>query len=215
MTSSVGALLPPNNQAPFERALAAGMSDDLPVPIAQTLDPDTAPEKWLPILAFGESVDLWFDDWPVERKRQVIQDWPRLASLVGTRAAAAEFLALVDAQIVDEVSYPTPFVFGQTTMRDGMTIHHPHHKTYFLIKISPRVRSDHFTFGRSFIGHNHCFHTVDDEPLQRVFAALRAAKVPETQYGVDFGWKRPVRFADAWSLGTPRRFNHYIDRNTL
>ncbi len=37
--TDVAALLPPPSTGPFERAMAAGMSDDLPVPYAQILNP--------------------------------------------------------------------------------------------------------------------------------------------------------------------------------
>ena len=56
----------------FERAGAAGLSDDRPVPYEEIMDPYRSPERFLPLLAAHHSVDLWYDDWPTARRREMI-----------------------------------------------------------------------------------------------------------------------------------------------
>ena len=109
--TDVVALLPATPTGPFERAMAAGMSDDLPVPYAQILNPYDTPVIWLPWLAAHHAVDLWFDDWPEARKREMIAqcagvstvypDDPPLGELKGTLKGLKRYLEFVDATIVD------------------------------------------------------------------------------------------------------------------
>ncbi|WP_348640128.1 phage tail protein, partial [Rhizobium sp. FKY42] len=54
MMAEVKPLLPSSSGA-FEYALAAGMSDDLPVPYAQIMDPYQTPVRFLPWLAAHHS----------------------------------------------------------------------------------------------------------------------------------------------------------------
>jgi P2-related tail formation protein len=212
--SAVGQVLPDTPEV-FEEAVAAALSADLPVPFAVLMDPAETRPDMLPWLAAHESVDLWYSDWSEERKRLMIADAPALAKLVGTRAAAERFLDYVDAVIIHKVSYPAPFVIGKTHLGDRVTIHQDHHKAYYLILISPRVEPDHFVIGQSRVDQVIRVRDVDYEPMRRVKAALRAAKAPDTEYAVDFGWKRKVTFADAWPLGTPRPLDLYIERTRL
>ncbi|WP_099864733.1 phage tail protein I [Pararhizobium haloflavum] len=204
-------LLPQNAQS-YEKALAFAATDTLPVPLAEILDPDTCPVEWLPFLAAHESVDLWYEDWPVERKRQMIRDSLMLSSIRGTRAAAEPYLAYVDAELVDRISHPTRFVIGWTPIRDQMRVHHPHHTAHFLVKTSPIVAPDHFIIGRSPVDQPITVRDVDTTPLTRARTALAKSKSPETFYSVDFGWQRPITFDEA-SFGG--RFDIYTNRTRL
>jgi len=212
--SSVGTVLPDKADT-FEKALAAAMSDELPVPFAILMDPAQTRADMLPWLAAHESVDLWYSDWSEARKREMVADAMELAKLVGTRAAAERFLDYVDAVIIHKISYPAPFVIGKTHLADRVTIHQDHHKAYYLILISPRVEPDHFVIGQSRVDQVIRVRDVDYEPMRRVKTALRAAKAADTEYAVDFGWKRKVTFADAWPLGTPRPLDLHIERTRL
>ncbi|WP_319533423.1 phage tail protein I [uncultured Cohaesibacter sp.] len=113
-----------SNAMPIEKAMAAGMSDDLPVDYATIMDPYQTPAKWLPSLAAHYSVDLWFSDWPEERKREMIAQcaglstiYPgeQLAELKGTLEGLKRFLWFVDAEIVDRIAYPCRFVLGRSS----------------------------------------------------------------------------------------------------
>lgn len=97
---------------PFERALFAGMNDTLDVPIAEMLDPAKTRPEFLPFLAHANSVDLWFDDWSDDRKRQIIAEWPEIAARIGTRAGIERILKYVDAELVDVMAPPQSFVVG-------------------------------------------------------------------------------------------------------
>jgi P2-related tail formation protein len=203
----------PDNSDVFERALAAAMSDILPVPVREKLDPDTTSEEFLPFLAHGEAVKLWFDDWPVARKRHVAKEWLKsYASIIGTRAALEPFLALVEADLIDRISNPTYFVIGETPISDGMRVGHGPHYLTALVKASPVAEPDHFTIGVTPVDQPIRVHDIDTTALDRAKAAMRAAKAPETHYTVDFGWLRPATFDDAVPFDEARRFDALIER---
>ncbi|MET0170903.1 MAG: phage tail protein I, partial [Agrobacterium vaccinii] len=122
--SDVSVLLPSSSDV-FELALASGMSDDLPIPYAEIMDPYRTPVRFLPWLAAHHSVDLWFDDWPDDRKREMIAQcagvstiYPAspLAALKGTLAGLKRYLAFVDAEIVDRIAHPSRFTFGRAVI---------------------------------------------------------------------------------------------------
>lgn len=212
------AALSANAPLPLTRALAAAMSDTLPVPIEQTLDADTADEKFLPFLAANESVKIWYDDWPEERRRLVAKRWlADYASIIGTRAALHPFLALVDATVVDRIASPRRFFFGKSFVgRDP--IQHPPFTGRYLVKVALPDRAGAMVMRRSFIGKAF-FHRPDIEPIRRANAAMVAAKGPSTQYTVDYAHRRPLRLSDRPVLGTARepgpKLNSFIDRIAL
>ena len=195
---------------------AAGMSDELPVPIAQLFNVETTTEEFLPYLAFNEGVKIWYDDWPIERKRGVAKNWLKdYASIIGTKAALEPFLALVDAELIDKVTHPTHFVIGVTPIEDGMRVHQEPFLLHALVKASPIADPEHFTIGVTSVDEPIRVLDVDNEPLERAKAAMRAAKSPETEYTVDFGHKRPPTFADAVPFSEARPFNALIDRERV
>src|SRR5690606_24590521 len=67
----------PKSSTPLERNLAEANADielvDTSV-IVQVTRAESAPEKFLPYLAWEVSVDRWSDAWPEETKRRVIQE---------------------------------------------------------------------------------------------------------------------------------------------
>lgn len=209
---SVPALLPSNATA-FEKAVGAGMTDVLPVPFRQILNPATAPERFLPFLAAHRSVDLWFGDWPVERKRQMIADAVRLARLKGTRAGTLAFLDYVDAELLDIIAHPSPFVIGRARIERTPIAHKPFSARH-LVKIETSVPPRSFVMGRAVIGRSR-LKTPSPEPFNRVLAALRVAKAPETEYRVDFGDKRQWRLADNVPLAAALPVGAYLDRTRL
>jgi phage tail-like protein len=79
--------------------------DDLP----KVFDPAQCPARLLPWLATVFSVDVWFDEWSEQRKRDVIANSIRLHRLKGTLAGIEEYAALVDARIVEAVTPPSLF----------------------------------------------------------------------------------------------------------
>lgn len=203
----------PSNSGPFERAVAHAMTDELPVPIAQIMDPDTTPVEWLPWLAAHESVDLWFDDWSVERKRQMIKEATELAALKGTHEAALRFLGFVDAEVIDTVSYPARFRFGGSS-KSFTPINHPPFKARYLIKVALTKPVNAFVFGQSAWGKG-AFRTVDLEPIRRAKLALRVSKAPETEYLVSFAWRRPAIVGDAIPLEDELSIGGFVDRMRL
>lgn len=209
---SLPALLPSNSGA-FERAVAEGMQADLPVPLRQVLDPATTPEEFLPFLAAHRSVDLWFADWPVERKRQMVAEAIRLARIKGTRAATLAFLAYVDAELLDIISHPARFVIGRARISRTPTGHKPFSARH-LIRIETFTPPRAFVMGHSVIGRAR-FKTPSREPYERVRAALRASKAPETEYRVDFAHKRQWRLEDNVPLDSDLPVGAYLARNRL
>jgi len=211
--TTVPELLPARSTTAFERALGAAMSDVLPIPMRESLDPATAPARFLPFLAAHESVDLWFDDWPEERKRSMIADAVRLAALKGTRAAAAAFLAYVDTAIVHKRSYPSRAPVGRIAA--GVTpINHPDFTARFLLKTGLRARKRSVLVGRTAIGRA-CLRTIDREPLRRARRALVASKAPATAYSATFAHRVPITLDDGLDLDAGLPLGAFQDRTHL
>lgn len=205
-------LLDPEAQA-FERVLARAMSDDLPVPIADIMNPATTPAEFLPFLAAHESVDLWFDDWPEARKRQMVAEALELAGLKGTHTGVVRYLGYVDAEVIDTVAYPARFVFGRSSPT-FTPINHPPFKARYLVKVLLERPFNAFEIGRSALGFAAA-RTVDLEPIRRAKLAMSIAKAPEAEYLVSFAWRRAATFGDAILFDDAAPFGAFIDRATL
>lgn len=202
------------NKQPWEQAIAHGMSDELPVPYDQIMDPDTTPEAFLPILAAHNGVQLWYPDWPVERKRKIIKEWPMLAKLIGTRAAAQAFLDYVDAEIIDKASYPAVPPIGKI----ALGIHPWRFKPYvarYLVKVTLVAPVNAFCVGRSAVGRS-VVRPPSDEPIRRALEALLVSKSPATEYGVMFSWRVPQTLDDVLDLdGEGYVLGSYRDRHRI
>ncbi|MEW6257426.1 MAG: phage tail protein I [Pseudomonadota bacterium] len=209
---SVEAVLAPKS-GPFVQALAAAMSDDLPVPIRQVLDPAEAPSAFLPWLAVHDGVRLWFSDWSEARKRTVITNGPTDAGMVGTRPGSVRYLSYVDGILLDAVVYPSRFVQGRAVL--GRTpIGHPPFLARYLVKVETVTPPRALVLGRGVLGRARLKRPTR-EPFNRALAALRTAKAPETEYRVDFGHLRPLSIADAPPLDGTFALDAYVSRNWL
>jgi phage tail P2-like protein len=209
---SVGDLLP-GARGTFEEAVAAGMSDDLPVPIEDVVDPAQTPIAFLPWLAVHYGVRLWFSDWPEDLKRFVIDEAPALNFMIGTRAAIPALLAYVDAALVDVRAYPQRFVFGRAVV--GRTsVRHPAFMARYLIHVETATPRMGFVYGRAVLGR-HAGRTPSREKFRRARAALRAAKSPETEYRVSFQHKRQITIADGVPLDGTYALGQFISRTRL
>lgn len=203
----------PSNSGAFERAAAEAMTDNLSVPIRQIMDPQQTPAEFLPFLAVHRGVKLWFADWPEQRQRDMVEQAPELAKLVGTHDGAVRHLAFVDAVIVDTVAYPARFVFGQSAI--GVTpINHPPFKARYLVQVTLTRKPNSLIFGQSAIGRA-ALRAVDMEPIRRAKLALQVAKAPEAEYVVAFAWRRPISFGDAILADGTHKFGGYLDRHRL
>jgi P2-related tail formation protein len=197
----------------LEEGFAVAMTDELPVPLRQALDPQTAPVNLLPFLAAHDSVDLWYPDWSEERKRRMIEEAPELATLIGTRAAAARFLPYVDTEIIHKMSHPARFPVGRIAV--GLSpIQHKPFLTRFLCKValtpSPRaVCVERTAVGRAAV------QTINREPLRRAQMALTVSKGPYTAYTVTFAHRIPITLDDGFDLDEGHVFGAYRDRIRL
>lgn len=219
--SRVGSLLPPSSGV-IERGMAAGASDDLPIPYEDMIDPYRTQARFLPWLAAHYSVDLWFDDWPEARKREMIAQcaglstiYPAspLAALKGTLAGLRRYLEFVDAEIVDRIAHPRRFVFGRAVI--GRTpINHQPFTAHYLVKVHLKTHVNRFAIGRSAFGKS-ALTQVSLEPLRRAKLAMVAAKTPETMYSVSFAWRRPITFSDNILFDDGNHFGGFIDRKRL
>jgi hypothetical protein len=202
-----------SNAGAFERAIAEAMTDELPVPIRQIMDPAQTPVSFLPFLAAHRSVDLWFEDWSEERKRALVADWPRLAALVGTRAAPARFLAYVDAQLVSVLSHPhRPFTGRYPTGR--VLFGHPPFRSIYLVKAASHAPKLGFCTGRHPTGRRPT-RAADFTGAKRALQALQIAKSEYTEVLVDFANYRPLTAGDAILAGRGMRAGQYIPRKRL
>lgn len=188
----------------FEKALIAGMTDDLPIPYDVIMDPYRTPVRFLPWLAAHYSVDLWYDDWSEERKREMIAqcaglstDYPAspLAALKGTLVGLKRYLAFVDADIIDRIAHPARFTFGRAVIGRTPIAHQPF-TAHYLVHVTLRAPKNHFQIGRSAFGHA-ALTSVDLEPIRRARRAMVTAKTPDTLYTVSFAWRRPITLQDA------------------
>ncbi|MQY44505.1 phage tail protein I [Rhizobiales bacterium RZME27] len=220
--SYAGDLLPRDSSGPFEHAIAAGVSDDLPIPYAAVLNAYTSPVRFLPWLAAHHSVDLWFDDWSDDRKREMIAQaagvstvYPAspIGELKGMRAGAQRYLDFVDADIVDLVSHPARFTFGRAVL--GRTpINHLPFTAHYLVRVTLEAPVGRFQVGRSSFGRG-ALRPVDLEPLRRAKRALSVAKVPDTQYSITFAWRRPITIQDGIPIDGSHAVAGWMDRKCL
>lgn len=197
----------------FSLALAAAMSDDLPVPIRAALDPAATPVDFLPFLAAHDGVRLWFSDWTEARRRQVVAEAPQLAGRIGTRPALVTLLGYVDATLVDTVSYPERFVLGRAVIGRTPIGHGPWLARY-LVKVVTHKPPRAFAMSRAVIGRSR-LKTPSREPFRRALMATRAAKGPETEYRIDFAHKRPLTVEDAPVLDGSFLLGAHVDRHQL
>jgi len=186
-------LLPDNAQT-FEKGLAAGFDDTLPVAIREALDPDTAPVALLDHLAALEGVPLWFGQWSEARKRQMLKEALRLGMMRGTLEGLDRLLAYVDAQIIIRRAWPLRWFAGSAYAGVTPFGGEPFRGRY-TVKVALEKKP-----GALFANLGHAdvdfAHSTDLGPIRRSMTAMRAAKTPETEYLVAFDWRRRARFGD-------------------
>lgn len=116
--SPAATLLPPN-ATPFERAMEAVIAGRQGLPaelVSAALDPARCPEPLLPFLAWDLGADIWEDDWPVEKKRDVLGRIWQLHRLKTTPAGIRAHVALTGASVEKIVRPPArPFLRGAMT----------------------------------------------------------------------------------------------------
>lgn len=76
------------------------------------------PPELLPWLAWALSVDLWDEEWSVERKRRVIANSFHLHRLKGTAAGLKKYVSLVDAE-VKQILIPPQGAFASAAISKG------------------------------------------------------------------------------------------------
>jgi phage tail P2-like protein len=113
MTRHVDLSLLPTNATKLETALSLVSAEhrDL-IPwgdLAKVFDPALCPERLLPWLATVFSVDVWFESWSVERKREVIARSVELHRAKGTIYGLEEYVELVDGRVASVVTPPALF----------------------------------------------------------------------------------------------------------
>ena len=192
----------PDNAKTFARALAYAMSDELPIPYAQILDPYQTPVAFLPWLAAHHSVDLWYDDWTEDHKREVIAQAAgrsvlytgRIADLKTTRTGTIRYLEQVSGTVLHVVSYPQRVIAGRTAIR-RWPVGHPAFKARHLVKVETTKPPRAWVAGRTPAGRL-LIKTPSREPLRRCMKAMRVAKGINTEYRVDFAHKRVITIDD-------------------
>lgn len=108
--AAADSIMPPRS-TPLEHVLdiQEGRILDIPVPLRELWDPQRCPEHLLPYLAWALSVDIWRDDWPVERKRYVCAEAFTLHRLKGTIEGFRRHIRLVDADLAGYIRPPDKF----------------------------------------------------------------------------------------------------------
>jgi P2-related tail formation protein len=210
------------NSDVFEEAAATAMSDDLSVPLVAEMGPYTASAKNLPYLAGHHSVDFWFDDWAESRKREIIAQYSgqsttypgeSLPSLKGTATATIRYLEFADAVILDKVSYPQRVVLGRSIIRRA-PIGHPAYAARHLVKVETTKPPRAAVCGRGVIARSPV-KTPSRTLIERTRLAMKTAKVPGTEYRVDWAHKRVINIDDQISIDGGFKLGQYIDRTRL
>lgn len=196
--------------------------DTLPTPMAEAMNPYEAPAEFLPWLAAHHSVDLWYDDWPAERKREIIAQYAGLSTiypgeslpeLKGTFEGLKRYLWFVGAEVIDRIAYPARFVIGLSAL--GITpLAHPPFKGRYLVKVTLEKPVNAFVIGKSPIGLA-ALRPPSLEPIKRAKAAAMVAKAPEVEYRVSFTHRRRIRFGDRIPFGDDVKFGAFVPRSTL
>lgn len=130
-------LLPPDSTEPFELVLERGSAErwdkvDVDL-IRRSKDPWTCPEHLLPYLAHEWSVDIWNDNWPIEKKRYAIASAIRLHQLKGTEEGLRLAIELAGGELVKVVAPPSKtFLSPNTTpeQRAAFLARHPQLRIY-------------------------------------------------------------------------------------
>ncbi|QCI65533.1 phage tail protein I [Phreatobacter stygius] len=140
-------LLPRNATTP-ERALASlkGRAFDLAFPIDTLWNPWTCPERLLPYLAWALSVDIWYEDWPLDRKRWVCAQSLALHRQKGTLEGIRRYVQLAGGELVRAVVPPAKFYVSA-----GLTLAERLEFMKRLPEIRIRTRSDRERAGRRLI----------------------------------------------------------------
>lgn len=114
-------LLPPSATA-LERVASlvdAERRDAIPWHvIAEFFDPFACPADLLSWLATVFSVDLWFEDWPERKKREVIARAIPLHRLKGTLGGIEAYLDLIDVKVPRAITPPAKFFLSAYTPAD-------------------------------------------------------------------------------------------------
>jgi P2-related tail formation protein len=133
--------------------------------------------------------------------------------LKGTRAGTLAFLEYVDAELLDIIAHPARFVIGRAVV--GRTpIGHKPFSARHLVKVETLKPPRAHVIGRSPIGRA-VLRRPSREPFERVLAALRVAKAPETEYRVDFAHHEQWRLDHNEPLDAGHRLGAYLPRNKL
>lgn len=101
-------LLPTNRTKAMTAIEAAtgGRIGEIPVPIADTDDPQRMVAGAVPFAAWGRSVGLWDDAWPEWKKRRAVARAVYLRQRGGTLPALEGWIEFLDAEVVDAVIPP-------------------------------------------------------------------------------------------------------------
>lgn len=103
----------PHNATRFETDLSGAISQisDVPVPVRDMWNPDTAPEELLPWLAWALSIDDWVTTWTDREKRDAIKAAIFVQKTKGTIGAVKAQLAVMNID-VDVVEWHQNEVIG-------------------------------------------------------------------------------------------------------
>ncbi|MBX3506846.1 MAG: hypothetical protein KF895_15305 [Parvibaculum sp.] len=84
--------------------------------IVRQSDPMTCDPAVLPVIAAERHVDLWYDDWSLEKKRFVVANWYAYERLKGREEGFRRFYRLVGAELLRVVAPPQ-----YTVLRGGLS----------------------------------------------------------------------------------------------
>lgn len=110
MTDQQVSSLLPGNATPWETAheltdAARWAILDI-ASIPRNVDPLTCAPAFINLVAWQRSVDLWYDDWSIEKRRNVADRWFDFERLKGTEAGHAAFQSLVGGNLLKAVTPP-------------------------------------------------------------------------------------------------------------
>jgi phage tail P2-like protein len=96
----------PSNSTPWELAQSLTSAARRPLPsdvIRSVWNPQSCPTPLLPYLAWGIGLEIWKDDWPEQKKRDVVSRVWQLKRRKTTLKGVRDYVNLVDADVVKAV----------------------------------------------------------------------------------------------------------------
>jgi len=209
------ASLLPQNATPWETAQeltdASRWAALDPSVITKVKDALLCDARFLAVLGWERSVDLWFEDWSEEKKRFVVDKWFAFERLKGTVEGYRRFFSLVGAKLRKATLHPQ-FAYPR---RDWTEEERTRYLAQFQqIRIYPRVPVREFQRGffASSLARSKAYvgHTAPTAYAVTIDTVLREARLYDPLTDEETGLTRREIVREVAHVGTVYRFEDIV-----